>query len=149
MNPALNGWLLVHGPLRAFVVVFVLAPEDTLFAAPTATAPTIVKATNTPNNFFILLMTSVSSRDDRRPAASHLLRCADRVDPGHRLISKDANFTNACTGSFGPNRPKTTGSFEAYSDDGLEPEIVFEPMTRVSQGGPKGSLASHLIQGVA
>ena len=51
-------------------------------------------------------MTFVSSRDDRQLAAGHLLRCADRADPGHRLISKDANFTNACTGSFGPNRPR-------------------------------------------
>jgi hypothetical protein len=116
MKAALNGWLLVHWLPGAAAAVFGLALEDTLLAAPTATAPTIVNATNTLNNLFILLMTSVSSRDDRRTTVGHLLCCADRADPGHRLVSKDANFTNACTGSFGPNRPRhlPTGPLEAY-----------------------------------
>jgi hypothetical protein len=116
MNAALNGWLLVHWLPGAAAAVFGLALEDTLPTAPTATAPTIVKATNTLDNLFILLMTSVSSRDDRRTTVGHLLCCADRAGPDHRLVSKDANFTNACTGSFGPNRPRhlLTGPLEAY-----------------------------------
>jgi hypothetical protein len=104
MNPTLNGWLLVHWLPGAAVAVFGLALEDTLPTTPTATALTIVKATKTLDNLFILLMTSVSSRDDRRETVGHLLSCADRADPTHRLVSKDANFTNACTESFDPNQ---------------------------------------------
>src|ERR1035441_7464668 len=66
MNAALNGWLLVHWLPGAPAAVFGLALEDTLPTAPTATAPTIVKATSTLDNLFILLMTSVSSRANSR-----------------------------------------------------------------------------------
>src|ERR1017187_2262085 len=116
MNAALNGWLLVHWLPGAAAAVFGLALEDTLPTAPTATAPTIVKATNTLDNLFILLMTSVSSRDDRRTTVGHLLCCADRADPGHRLISQDAKLINACPRSVRPTPAShlPTGPPEAY-----------------------------------
>jgi hypothetical protein len=80
MNPALKGWAFVHWlpgvvvVVICFAVVFVLAPEAERFTA--ASAPTINKAAETTNTCLILLMSYVSSRNDRGdpPAISFLHR---------------------------------------------------------------------------